>query len=188
MAIQSSCRLAASTSFPGEGACTEEGRATRATFLQILDHDPRPVEMVLPELAAWRVCGMRLAAVSAEEWVGTGCTICCRRNWRVWVRSTLAAEGKGLVVIFMVRASTERTIHAKGVAEVHVMTPWTAASAVEHSQVEGHLSEEADCKANIDWMVDECLHSGSSLRIPNIKIDSAGVCMPGVINNLGWGS
>ena len=70
MATQSSCRLVASTGFPGEGVCTEEGRAMRAAFLRILDYDSRPAETVSPEPAVQRVCGMRLAAVSAKGRVG----------------------------------------------------------------------------------------------------------------------
>ena len=101
----------------------EEGRALRAAFSQILGHDPRPIETVLPELAAWRVRGMRLAAVSAEGQVGTGRTNCCGRNRGVCMRSTLAAEGKGSVVIFTVRASTQRTVHMERVAEVRVVSP-----------------------------------------------------------------
>ena len=122
-ATRSSCRLVASTGFPGEGMCMEEGRATGAAFSRILDPDPRPIEMVLPELAASRVHGMGFAAVSAEGWVGVGHTIRCRENRGVCMRSTLATEGKGSVVIFAVRASTQRAVHAERVAEVCVMSP-----------------------------------------------------------------
>ena len=141
---RSSCRLAASTGFPGEGVCTEEGRAPRAAFSRILGRDPGPVKMVLPELAAWRVCSMRLAAVSAEGRVGTGHTIRCGRNRGVCMRSTLATEGKGSVIVFAMRAGTKRAVHARRVAEVRVVTPRTTAGAVGCPHVERRLPEEAN--------------------------------------------
>ena len=122
----------------------EEGRTTLAAFSQILGYDPGPIEMVLPELAAWRVCGMRLAAVSAERQVGIRCAIHCRGNRRIGIRSTLAANSKGPVVIFMVRTSAKGTVHAKGVAEVCVVTPRTTVGTVGHPHVKGCFSEEAN--------------------------------------------
>ena len=144
VAMRNSCRLAASTGFLGEGVCMEEGRATGAAFLRILGHDPGPIETMLPKLAVQGVHSMRFAAVSAEERVKTGCTIRCGKNRGVCIRSTLATEDKGSVIIFTVRAGTERAVHVRRVAEVRVMTPRTTAGAVGHTHVKGCLLEEAN--------------------------------------------
>ena len=87
---------------------------------------------------------MRLAAVSAERRVGAGRTIRCRGNRGVGMRSTLATEGKGSVVVFAMRAGTKGAVHARRVAEVRVMTPRTTAGAVRRSHVKGRLPEEAN--------------------------------------------
>ena len=87
---------------------------------------------------------MRLAAVSTEGWVGTGRTIRCGGDRGVCMRSTLATEGKGSVVVFAMRAGTEGAVHARRVAEVRVVTPRTTAGAVGRPHVEGRHPEEAN--------------------------------------------
>ena len=87
---------------------------------------------------------MRFAAVSAERTVGAGRANRCRENRGVRMRSILATEGKGPVVVFAMRASTKGAVHTRKVAEVCVMTPRTTADAVEHPHMQGRLPEEAD--------------------------------------------
>ena len=131
---------------------------------------------------------MRFAAVSAERQVGAGHANRCRGNRGVCMRSTLAAEGKGSVVVFTMRAGTERAVHARRVAEVRVVTPRTTADAVGCPHVERRLPEEANRQANVDRAIDEGLHPGSSLGVPDVEVDGAGVCTPGIANDPGWGS
>ena len=86
------------------------------------------------------------------------------------------------MVFFTMRAHADRAEDASRVAEVRVVTPRTAAGALH-----GCLSEKADCQANIDQAVDKCLHPGSSLRVPDVEVDGAGIHMSGIANDSWWG-
>ena len=68
------------------------------------------------------------------------------------------------------------------------MTPRTTAGAEGHTNLHGRLPEKADRQANIDGAIDEHLHPGPSLRVPDVKVDCAGICMSGIANDPWWGS
>lgn len=69
------------------------------------------------------------------------------------------------------------------IAEVRIVAPQTTADTEGHTNFYGHLFKEANCKANIDQAIDKYLHPGSSLKIPDIKIDYTDVCMLEIVNN-----
>jgi len=95
--------------------------------LHILFHNPEMVKMMLPELAAREVSGMRFAAILTECQVETGFSIGSRENRGDLLEVALAASCKSAVVIFMMWAITDGADHARGVAVICVVTPRIAA-------------------------------------------------------------
>ena len=85
------------------------------------------------------------------------------------------------------RAHTDRAKHASRVAEVRVMTPRTTAGAEGHTNLHGRLPKEADRQAYVDRAVDERLHPGPSLRVPDVEVDSTGIRTSGIANDPWWG-
>ena len=85
------------------------------------------------------------------------------------------------------RAHTDGAEHASRVAEVRVMTPRTTAGTEGHANLHGRLPKEADRQAHVDRAVDERLHPGPSLRVPDVEVNSTGVRMSGIANDPRWG-
>ena len=85
------------------------------------------------------------------------------------------------------RAHTDGTEHASRVAEVRVMTPRTTAGTEGHANLHGRLPKEADRQANVDRAVDEHLHPGPSLRVPDVEVNSTGIRTSGIANDPWWG-
>ena len=92
------------------------------------------------------------------------------------------------MIFFTVRAHADGAENASRVAEVRVMTPRTTAGAEGHTNLHGRLPKEADRQANIDRAIDERLHPGPSLRVPDVKVDCTGIRTSGVANDPWWGS
>ena len=67
------------------------------------------------------------------------------------------------------------------------MTPRTTAGTEGHTNLHGRLPKEADRQANVDRAIDERLHPGPSLRVPDVKVNSTGVRTLGIVNNPWWG-
>jgi len=151
-------------------------------------HNPGTVEMMLPELAAERVGSMGFATVLADSIVRTGGIISGGRDRENLFGVVFAACCKSAVVYFAVRALAYGAENASRVAIVRVMTPRTTAGAVEHPNLHGCLPEVADHSLNIEGAINERLHSGASLGVPDIEVDCTGVCTPGIMDNPGWGS
>ena len=67
------------------------------------------------------------------------------------------------------------------------MTPRTTAGAEGHTNLHGCLPEKADRQAHVDRAVDECLHPGPGLRVPDVEIDCTGIRTSGITNDPWWG-
>ena len=67
------------------------------------------------------------------------------------------------------------------------MIPQTAVGVEGNTNLYRHLPEKANHQTNIDQAVDERLHPGPGLRVPDVKVDCAGICMLGIVNNPWWG-
>ena len=85
------------------------------------------------------------------------------------------------------RAHANGTEHASRVAEVRVMTPRTTAGTERHTNLHGRLSKEADRQAYVDRAIDERLHPGPGLRVPDVEVDSTGIRTSGIANDPWWG-
>ena len=81
------------------------------------------IKTVLPELAAGGVGSMRFATVLTECQVRTGFSIGGGGDRGILLGVALAASCKSAVVVFTVRAYTDRADHVRGVAVIHIMTP-----------------------------------------------------------------
>ena len=92
-----------------------------------------------------------------------------------------------MVIFFAVRAHADGAENAGQVAEVCVMTPQATADAEGHTNLHERLPEKADRQANIDQVVDECLHPGPGLRVPDVEVDIACIHISGIANNSWWG-
>ena len=85
------------------------------------------------------------------------------------------------------RAHTNGAENTSGIAEVRVVTPRTAVGAEGHTNLHGCLSEKADRQANIDQAIDERLHPGPGLRVPDVEVDCTGIRTLEVANDSWWG-
>ena len=144
--------------------------------------------MVLPKLTATGVSGMGFTAIKTISSMRARFPICSR--WHRWhmVRLTLAASCKGTMVIFAVRTHANWAHHTEGAAVVEVVTQATATGTVRHTDVRGCLTEEANKPSNIERAIDESLHPGPLLRVPDVKEDSTRVRTTEIANDPRWSS
>ena len=131
---------------------------------------------------------MGFATVLTDSIVRAGSIIGGRRDRGNLFGVAFAACCKSVVVYFAVRALAYGAENASRVAIVCVMTPQTTVDTVGHPNLHGRLPEVADHSPNIEGVINEGLHSGTGLGVPDIEVDCTGVCMPGIMDNLGWGS
>ena len=92
-----------------------------------------------------------------------------------------------MVIFFMVRAHADRAENASRVAEVRIVILQTTVGAERHANLHGRLSAKANCQVNIDQVVDKHLHPRPGLRVPDVKVDGAGICTLGIANDPWWG-
>lgn len=69
------------------------------------------------------------------------------------------------------------------VTEVEVMTPTCATWTVGHAHMDSCFLKIANRYANVDGSVDECLHPGPSLRVPDVEVNGTCVGLLGIAND-----
>ena len=68
------------------------------------------------------------------------------------------------------------------------MAPREATDTEREVNFHGGPSEETKCLPNVEGVIDEGLHPETHLLVPDVKVDGTAIHMPGVANNLRWGS
>lgn len=129
---------------------------------------------------------MRFAAVLTESGVGAWSAV--RGRGGMGLAFKVARITECAVVLFTMRARTNRADDARIIAVVGVVTPSTAAKAERHTNMHGCLAEIADRHPNVESAIYESLHTGTGLGVPDVEIDGTGVRASRITNDPRGGS